>query len=147
MIAFNCRIPLYNEKGYVWVLLEIVVLIEMIFLHIKGELYLMSPSKCRPSQGRGLSPPSPDSCDIYPLALTHGLVTYVALTVTQWPLTFYLVLSIFGKFINVFSRVFFPPMLWAFYIRKALDKTGRKRLPVGVEKENILLSSPGYKFR
>ena len=47
---------MHNEKDYVWVLLEIIVLIEMTFPHIKGKLYLMSSSENHSSQGRGLSP-------------------------------------------------------------------------------------------
>ena len=45
------RTPLYNEKSYVWVLLEVIILVEIIFLHRKGELYLMSASKNGSSQG------------------------------------------------------------------------------------------------
>ena len=47
----SCRTPLYIEKSYVWVLLEVIILVEIIFLHRKGELYLMSPSKNGSSRG------------------------------------------------------------------------------------------------
>ena len=62
----SCRIPLYNEKSYVWVLLEVIILVEIIFLHRRGELYLMSPSKNGSSRGEACPFP-------------HSLVTF-----THW---------------------------------------------------------------